>query len=310
MPTAPGDSVSAQIFEVASKVESARAKINLALHVTGRRADGYHLLDSLVVFADVADTLKAVRQEESLVKLTLDGQFADELADAGATRDNLVIRAADELMASFPGRHIRGVRLTLTKRLPVASGIGGGSADAAATLRLLDRLWRFGTSREKLAEIGLRVGADVPACLASRPLKAEGIGDRILLATGIPELPLILVNPGIALATRDVFRRLQSSDGTGMWPVPPRFNSLIEFAQWLRLSRNDLFDPAKAQAAIVGTVVKAVSSDPECLIARMSGSGATVFGIFNSHAAAARAAARIHAAKPGWWVAVTRSSGS
>src|ERR1700686_4109563 len=104
MPAAPGDSVSAQIFEVASKVESARAKINLALHVTGRRADGYHLLDSLVVFADVADTLKAVRQEESLVKLSLDGQFASELADAGPTRDNLVIRAADELMASFPGR--------------------------------------------------------------------------------------------------------------------------------------------------------------------------------------------------------------
>jgi 4-diphosphocytidyl-2-C-methyl-D-erythritol kinase len=310
MPAAPDDAVSALILEVASQFESARAKINLALHVTGRRADGYHLLDSLVVFADTADTLKAVPRDEALVKVTLDGQFADDLDRAGPPRDNLVIRAANELIAAFPGRPIRGVRIDLTKRLPVAAGLGGGSADAAAALRLLDRLWALGTGREMLAEIGLRLGADVPACLVSRPLRAEGIGEQVRLVAGIPELPLILVNPGIALPTGAVFRRLESSEGAPMWPVPPRFRSLIEFAQWLRLSRNDLFPAAQAEAKIVGTVVKAVSSDPECLIARMSGSGATVFGIFNSHAAAERAAARIHAAKPAWWVAVTRSGGS
>jgi 4-diphosphocytidyl-2-C-methyl-D-erythritol kinase len=310
MPAATGDPVSALILEVASKVENARAKINLALHVTGRRPDGYHILDSLVVFAEIADTLKAVPRDEALVRLAIDGQFAKELERAGPVEDNLVIRAADELMAAFPGRPIRGVRLDLTKRLPVASGIGGGSADAAAALRLLDRLWGFDTSRDTLAAIGLRLGADVPACLISRPLKVEGIGERITPASGIPELPMILVNPGVALPTRNVFRRLQPEDRTPMWPVPPGFRTLIEFVQWLRLSRNDLFEPAKEEAKVVGTVVKAVSSDPECLIARMSGSGATVFGIFNSHAAAERAAARIHAAKPGWWVAVTRTGGS
>jgi 4-diphosphocytidyl-2-C-methyl-D-erythritol kinase len=245
-----------------------------------------------------------------MVKLTVDGQFADDLEGAGPTRDNLVLRAADELMAAFPRKPIRGVRIHLTKRLPVAAGLGGGSADAAATLRLLDRLWSFGTDRETLATIGLRLGADVPACLTSRPLKAEGIGERIRPVSGIPELPLILVNPGVALPTRNVFRRLHPEERTAMWPVPPGFRTVIEFAQWLRLSRNDLFEPAKEEAKVVGTVVKAVSSDPECLFARMSGSGATVFGIFNTNAAAERAAARIHAAKPAWWVAVTRSGGS
>jgi 4-diphosphocytidyl-2-C-methyl-D-erythritol kinase len=310
MPAPPDDPVSALILEVASKFENARAKINLALHVTGRRPDGYHLLDSLVVFAEAADTLQAVPRDEGLVSLTVEGQFAAELDRAGPPEDNLVLRAADALMTAFPGRPMHGVRLALTKRLPVAAGIGGGSADAAAALRLLDRLWGLGASRERLGEIGIRLGADVPACIASRPLKVEGVGERIKPAPGIPELPLLLVNPGIALPTRNVFRRLASPDGTPMWPVPDRFRSLIEFAQWLRMSRNDLFAPAQAEAKVVGTVVKAVASDPECIIARMSGSGATVFGIFNSHAAAERAAARLHAARPGWWVAVTRSAAS
>ena len=310
MPAATGDPVSALILEVASKVENARAKVNLALHVTGRRGDGYHLLDSLVVFAEIADTLRAVPRDEAQVKLSVEGQFADDLDRSAPMRDNLVMRAADELMAAFPKKPIRGVRLDLTKRLPIAAGLGGGSADAAAALRLLDRLWGFGASRETLAAVGLRLGADVPACLVSRPLKAEGVGEIIRPVSGIPELPMILVNPAIALPTRNVFRRLHPEERTPMWPVPPGFKSLIEFAQWLRLSRNDLFDPAKEEAKIVGTVVKAVSADPECLLARMSGSGATVFGIFNSHAAAERAAARLHAAKPAWWVAVTRTGGS
>ena len=196
MPAATGDPVSALILEVASKVENARAKVNLALHVIGRRADGYHLLDSLVVFAEVADTLAApCRATRRWSSSSVDGQFADDLDRSGPTRDNLVMRAADELMAAFPKKPIRGVRLDLTKRLPIAAGLGGGSADAAAALRLLDRLWGFGASRETLAAIGLRLGADVPACLLSRPLKAEGVGERIRPVSGIPELPMILVNP-------------------------------------------------------------------------------------------------------------------
>lgn len=303
------DPVSALISEVASKVETARAKVNLALHVLGRRADGYHLIDSLVVFADIGDTLKATPREEALVKLTLDGPFAADLAAAGRLEDNLVMRAADELIAAFPAKRIRGVRLSLTKRLPVASGLGGGSADAAAALRLLDRLWGFRAGPAKLAEIGLKLGADVPLCLVSRPLHAEGIGERLQVLDSIPSLPLLLVQPGVQVPTRNVFRRLAAGERSRMWPLPARFASIIEFAQWLRLTRNDLLEPAKAEAKVVGSVVKAVSSDPECLFANLSGSGASVFGIFNSRAAAERAAKRIHAAKPQWWVAVTETGG-
>ena len=307
-PTA--DALSALIREVASKVETARAKINLALHVVGRRVDGYHLLDSLVVFADIGDTLRAAPREEALVKVVIDGPFADDLRNSARPQDNLVMRAADQLMAAFPKKRITGVRLDLTKRLPVASGLGGGSADAAAALRLLDRVWGFGAGPAKLAEIGLGLGADVPLCLVSKPLRAEGIGERITPTPGIPALPLLLVHPGVAVQTANVFRRLTPAERTPMWPIPRSFLTIIEFAQWLRLTRNDLAEPAVAEARVIGTVVKTVSGDPECLFARMSGSGASVFGIFNSDAAAERAAARIHKAKPAWWVAVTRTAGS
>jgi 4-diphosphocytidyl-2-C-methyl-D-erythritol kinase len=310
MRTAPGDQDSAPIVEVAPRLETARAKVNLALHVTGRRADGYHLLDSLVVFAEAADTLEALPRKETLVSLTVDGEFAGDLDRAGPARDNLVVRAADRLIEAYPGRPIGGMRIALTKRLPVAAGLGGGSADAAAALRLLDREWGLATSGETLAKIGIRLGADVPACLVSRPLTLSGIGERIELAGGIPELPLVLVNPGVALPTRAVFQRLPSPDNAPMRPLPPRFTSLIEFADWLGVNRNDLSAPAEAEAGIVRTVVDAVASDPECLIARMSGSGATVFGIFNSHAAAERAAARLRAARQAWWVTATLSGGS
>lgn len=305
-----GDTLAALISNVAAKVETARAKINLALHVLGRRTDGYHLIDTLVVFADMGDTLRATPRDEALVKLTVDGPFGDELAGSTRAEDNLVFRAADELIASFPRRRIGGVRLDLTKRLPVASGLGGGSADAAAALRLLDRLWNLGAGPARLAEIGARLGADVPMCLISKPLQAGGIGERITLAPSIPALPLLLVNPGVPVATRNVFRRLAPGERPPMWPLPARFANRIEFAQWLRMTRNDLCEPAIAEARVVGTVVKAVAADAECLFANLSGSGATVFGIFNSRAAAERAAGRIHEKRPGWWVAVTQSGGA
>jgi 4-diphosphocytidyl-2-C-methyl-D-erythritol kinase len=301
------DEVTALISEIASQVETARAKVNLALHVLGRRADGYHLIDSLVVFADIGDTLRVTPRDEALVKLTVDGPFAEDLAGSTRPEDNLVVRAADELVAAFPRRRLGGVRLHLTKRLPVASGLGGGSADAAAALRLLDRLWDLRAGLSKLTEIGVRLGADVPMCLVSRPLHAEGIGERIRVAPSIPMLHLLLVQPGVQVATRNVFRRLPPGERSPMWPLPARFASTIEFAQWLRMARNDLREPAIAEAKVIGTVIKAVSSDPDCLFANLSGSGASVFGIFNSRAAAERAAARIHAKRPNWWVAVTQS---
>jgi 4-diphosphocytidyl-2-C-methyl-D-erythritol kinase len=301
------DELGALISGVAAQVETARAKVNLALHILGRRADGYHLIDSLVVFADMGDTLRVTPRDEALVKLTVDGPFGDELVGSTRPEDNLVTRAADELIAAFPTRPVGGVRLHLTKRLPVASGLGGGSADAAATLRLLDRLWNLRAGPSRLAEIGMRLGADVPMCLVSRPLHAEGMGERIRVTPSIPPLHLLLVQPGVQVSTRNVFRRLTPGERAPMWPLPARFASTIEFAQWLRLTRNDLLQPAVAEAKVIGTVVKAVSSDQDCLFANLSGSGASVFGIFNSRAAAERAAARIHEKRPNWWVAVTQS---
>ena len=218
-------------------------------------------LDSLVVFAEIADTLRAAPRDEAQVTLARRGPVRRRSRPLRPNlRDNLVMRAADELMAAFPKKPIRGVRLDLTKRLPVAAGLGGGSADAAAALRLLDRLWGFGASRETLAAIGLAPRRRRPGLprLASR-CKAEGIGEKSSARSGIPELPMILVNPGIALPTRNVFRRLHPDERTPMWPVPPGFKSLIEFAQWLRLSRNDLFEPAKEEAKVVGTVAQGAS---------------------------------------------------
>jgi 4-diphosphocytidyl-2-C-methyl-D-erythritol kinase len=298
---------------VAARVETARAKINLALHVVGRRPDGYHLLDTLVAFADIGDTVEVSETARGRLALFLDGPFADQLSDSGPPRDNLVLRAARELSA-LPGVHPDhkrpGARIALTKRLPVAAGLGGGSADAAATLRLLDRFWNLGTPRRELAALGLKLGADVPMCLVSRPLRAEGIGEKIAPAGGIPALPLLLLNPGVSVSTSAVFARLQSASGSAVWPLPERFASIIEFAQWLRMSRNDLFEPAREEAPSIATAVKAMAADPDCLIARMSGSGATVFGLFNSRTAAERAAVRLSTKRPNWWLAVTETGAS
>lgn len=305
-----GDPLASLIFEVASKVETARAKVNLALHVTGRRSDGYHLLDSLVVFAEVADTLRAAPRDGDGVTLTIDGQFAHDLADVGDSNDNMVLRAADLLTGAFPARPTPGLRLDLTKRLPVAAGLGGGSADAAATLRLLNRLWELGLGAAELASFGLRLGADVPLCLLSRPLRAQGVGERITPLIGIPPLPLLLLNPGVPVATPAVFGRLAPGERPPMPAVPSRFRSVLEFVLWLRKMRNDLTEPASALVPEIGRVLKALGSDPDCLLARMSGSGATVFGVFMSSEAANRGAERLHAAHPGWWLAVTTTGGS
>lgn len=301
------DPIAASIGEVAAKVETARAKVNLALHVGGRRPDGYHALDSLIVFAEVADTLRAAPGAEGEVRIALDGPFGPALAE---TPGNLVLRAATALHAALPPREVQGYVLHLTKRLPIAAGIGGGSADAAAALRLLNRLWGAGFDTARLAEIGIRLGADIPACLLSRPLRAEGIGERVTPVAGIPALPMLLLNPGIAVPTEAVFRRYRAGGRPPLPALPARFGSILAFVQWLRPTRNDLVEPAVAEVPAIAAAQAALSADPECLFARMSGSGATVFGIFLSVEAAARAADRIHAARPDWWVAVTTAGGS
>jgi 4-diphosphocytidyl-2-C-methyl-D-erythritol kinase len=272
-------------LSAAPAAELAPAKVNLALHVVGR-CDGYHLLDSLVAFARLGDRLEA--EPADRLSLAIDGPFARDL---GAGPDNLVLRAA-ALVA--PGR---GAVLRLTKLLPVASGIGGGSADAAATLRLLARLWDLPLpGRDAL----LGLGADLPVCLAGRASRMRGIGEDLAPLT-LPPFWLVLANPGVPVPTGAVFAALACRDNPPL-PDPPRFADADALAVWLAAQRNDLEAPAATVAPAVADVLAALAAQPGCRLARMSGSGATCFGLFAAGPAAAAAAAALRRARPGWWV--------
>jgi 4-diphosphocytidyl-2-C-methyl-D-erythritol kinase len=294
----------------AGQSELASAKINLALHVGERRTDGYHNLESLVVFADLADVV-SVRPapKGTRTSLAVTGTFAALLDEQTPSGGNLVQRAADEL-AKIGKRRAKDVAITLNKRIPIAAGLGGGSADAAATLRLLNRVWGLKAPAEKLAEIGVRLGADVPMCLVSQPLIARDIGEKIAPVGGVPALPLVLVHPGVMVRTGSVFALMGGEERPPIPPLPQKFATLMELVFWLRQTRNDLMVPARAVDKRATAAASILAKDADCLFARMSGSGATAFGIFLSAAAAAKAAKRIQKAKPDWWVttAMTRES--
>jgi 4-diphosphocytidyl-2-C-methyl-D-erythritol kinase len=275
---------------LAPRREAARAKVNLYLRVTGRRADGYHLLDSLAVFADAADVVTASAADT--LSLALEGPEAGGLA---AEPDNLVLRAARALAAAT-GRAAKA-GLTLTKNLPVASGIGGGSADAAAALRALDALWGTGLNEAALRAIAARLGADVPVCIESRPMRMQGIGEVLSGVPPLPDLHLLLVNPRIAVPTPAVFRARQGAFSPPA-AMPARFADSRDLAEWLRPLGNDLEAPAIAICPPIAEVLAAIAAQPGCLLARMSGSGATCFGMFATAADATAAAARM---APGWW---------
>jgi 4-diphosphocytidyl-2-C-methyl-D-erythritol kinase len=276
---------------VAALISAAPAKVNLSLHVTGRRADGYHLLDSLVVFANVGDVVAAAPADD--VSLTIEGPFAGALAH---DPDNLVLRAA-RLLADHAGVPARAA-LTLTKNLPVASGIGGGSADAAATLRVLCRLWDVSPDPAELRALGQRLGADVPVCLEGRPVRMRGTGEILDPVPDLPPAGLLLVNPGVPLATADVFRARQAPFSVAPG-LPSRWPDAASLAGWLSNAANDLEPPARALRPEVAAALQAISGADLCLLARMSGSGATCFGLFPDGDAASRAAQRL--ARPGWW---------
>ncbi len=281
----------------------ARAKVNLNLRVLGRRADGYHELESLVAFAGVGDTLTLAPNEP--LGLSVAGPRAAGLeADDG----NLVLRAARTLEKTFPG--LRAGRFHLVKRLPVAAGIGGGSADAAAALRLLARLNGIAMANPLLHEVAAQVGADVPVCLESRARLMAGIGERLSPLLRLPPLFAVLVNPGVAVETAAVFRglglapgqRLASSEAAAA-PAPA---SASELLATLAVSGNDLAAPARRVAPAVEAVLKHLSGLPGCRLARMSGSGATCFALFDDGRASAAAAKVLHRERPGWWVKPTR----
>jgi len=282
--------------------ERARAKVNLALHVVGRRGDGYHLLDTLVVFPEIADGLSA-RPAPGLV-LDVDGPFA---AATPAGNDNLVLRAARMLRARCESV---GAHLKLTKNLPVEAGIGGGSADAAAALRLLNRMWGCDLDPAALASLGAGLGADVPMCVHSRPLRARGIGEDVVPLAGWPAIDLVLVNPARRLRVADMFAALREPHGTGLGEVPRSFKDAADLAAYLKSLRNDLEAPARDRAPELAAALKELGARPGCLMARMSGSGPTVFGIFAAAAEAARAAGWMSAQHSDWWVAATRADAS
>jgi 4-diphosphocytidyl-2-C-methyl-D-erythritol kinase len=262
----------------------APAKVNLYLHVTAKRADGYHLLDSLAVFPAVGDWVTVAPAET--LSLTLAGVFGQRLQ---AEPDNLVLRAARGLGGA------RGAMLTLEKNLPVASGIGGGSADAAAALLALRDLWGLDAGLEALA---LGLGADVPVCLGSRPARMEGIGEVLGAAPRLPRFGMVLVNPGVAVPTPAVFRA-RSGGFSPRAALPAAWTNVGEMAADLRAMTNDLEAPAISVAPVIAEVLAAIAALPGCLLARMSGSGATCYGIFESpEAAAAQAEAMT---QTGWW---------
>jgi 4-diphosphocytidyl-2-C-methyl-D-erythritol kinase len=286
---------------LASVAVLAPAKVNLYLHVLGRRPDGYHLLDSLVVFADFGDRIEVAPAESLLLRI--DGPFAREVP---AGDDNLVLRAARAL-AEAVGRPA-GAAIRLTKSLPVASGIGGGSADAAATLRALVRLWRVDIDGERLRRLALALGADVPMCLRARPAFIGGIGERIEEAPDLPACTQLLVSPRAALPTPQVFaRRGGPFSQVGRFATPLADTRAL--AALLAERRNDLTEAAIGLVPAIALVLDVLRATPGVLLARMSGSGATCFGLCEDEAAAAAGARALARRHPEWWITAASVAG-
>jgi 4-diphosphocytidyl-2-C-methyl-D-erythritol kinase len=284
-------------------VEDARAKVNLTLRVIGRRVDGFHELESVVAFADCADRLSLAAGSE--LRLQTTGPLA---AACGLDADNLVLKAAQLL-----GQRVAGLKLgdfTLDKVLPVAAGIGGGSADAAAALRLLARANNLAIDDKRLIEVARLTGADVPVCLASRACVMTGVGET-LLPLSLPKMPCVMANPRVAVATKDVFAALGLRHGellvgasdvfqAAAWPEAGA--SVEDWVEALAAGSNDLEAPAMRVEPVVGEVLAALSASNGAWLARMSGSGATCFAIYENTPEAERAAEKIRRDHPNWWV--------
>lgn len=279
--------------------ETACAKINLALHVTGRRDDGYHELDSLVAFADVGDVLNIAPTGET--SLEINGPFAPKLTNVAG---NIVLDAVEAMQQAWP-LQFAAVAISLTKNLPVASGIGGGSADAAAVLRGMQQLFGPVEDRGMLADIALKLGADVPVCHLQQACRMSGIGQELSALGEGPSFAAVLVNPGIAISTPDVFAALGLKAGASAMSGMPKLPATAvrkDWISWLADCRNDLQTPAISLVPEIQTVLAAIGSAPGSLLHRMSGSGATCFGLFEDQQSAQSAAKELQALNNNWWV--------
>ena len=269
----------------------APAKINLFLHAGEKRSDGYHTLQSLAVFVhNVGDEL--VFRPASTLELVITGPHSSQLS---ADNDNLVLRAARALHAD------RGAEIVLTKNLPVASGIGGGSADAAAALRGLTHLWNLDTDDARLLDIAAMLGSDVPVCMKSEPAWMEGRGEILTPATPMPDMPIVLVNPRVEVQTGKVFAALTKRHGA-VTTLPSGFSDADMLLAYLSQTGNDLEAPARMIAPVIGDVLGALSGMPGACLARMSGSGATCFALFDNNEHARDAMRALRETHPGWWV--------
>ncbi len=262
----------------------APAKINLALHVTGRRADGYHELDSLVMFANIGDTVTVKPAAKTSLQVT--GPMADRLPH---TPDNLVLKAGQ--LAGIPAQ------ITLDKHLPIAAGLGGGSSNVAAVWSALSEL----SNRDLKGDVDM-LGADVPVCRVGRTARMQGIGDKVSPLDGLPTLHAVLVNPNLPVMTAEVFRKLDKTDNAPLPAEIPQDMDAEQFTNWLGEMRNDLEAPAIEAEPVIEQVFAALSVTPGCQLTRMSGSGGTCFGIYRDAERAASAAGRLKESNPGWWV--------
>lgn len=280
-------------------VRCAPAKVNLFLHIVGRRADGYHELESLFAFTRGGDSI-AVSASET-VEFSLDGPFAGTLSSQGNSDNNLVVKAARLLKERYEVE--QGANLSLTKNLPVAAGIGGGSADAAATLLALDEFWQLDLSSAELHEIALLLGADVPACLHAYPLFVSGIGDKVEPAEVPKSYGILLVNPGVPVSTPQVFGHYhETSNGYRPTLGKPKNDNSSEILDWLKEETvNDLEAPALELCPQIAEVLQTLRNVGSPAMVRMSGSGATCFALYDTDDQARSAQIELALENPGWW---------
>lgn len=281
----------------------AKAKVNLALHVTGRRGDGYHELDTVAVFAEHGDTLSLASGKPA--RFVAEGPFAGALPPEG---ENLAARAMDALRHAVDQPDLRTGELLLFKDLPVSSGLGGGSSDAAAAMVLLQKGAQLDLDDETLFGAAEGLGSDVPMCLVASALRARGRGETMEPLQGFPTLHLVLVNPGVALSTAEVFAGLEPRERDPIEPDPSTLRTADDVLGFLARTRNDLQRPAVALKPEIGRVLSALEALESCRFARMSGAGATCFGLFEDRLAARRATMALRKAEPDWWVVPTKAA--
>ncbi len=276
----------------------ARPKVNLFLHVTGKRDDGYHLLESLVCFPKSGGDALRVSAADDLV-LTGSGPYSENM---GESADNLVLRAAKLLQSEFDVS--KGAHIHLEKNLPVASGIGGGSSDAAAAMHLLNKFWNIGASLDTLARLGARLGADIPVCLHAETALMEGVGETVTPVGPLPKIFILLVNPGVSVATPTVFKAMKKIGGKRVLPDFKAMSSPV-LLESLRVCSNDLEVGAIELVPEIGDVLQALNDCADTQVVRMSGSGATCFALFEAEATAVAADTQIREGHPDWWTLVS-----